>query len=67
METKTIDNTNRFIPTKRIAMDGKSWWVVYDLKQSCYSTCTLFGRYRLKRDCQFAIDYISKHYSQLLR
>lgn len=56
----------RFEPIARIAMDGKKWWVVWDLEKKCYSTCTLFGRYRLKRDCQFAIDYISKHYLQSL-
>ena len=43
----------RFEPIERIAMDGKKWWVVWDLKNDCYSTCPLFGRYRLKKDCQF--------------
>ena len=63
MKTKTIENTNRFIPTKRIAMDGKSWWVVYDLKQSRYSTYNCFGKYKTKCACQSDIDYCIKNFT----
>lgn len=65
MKTQRIDNTNRFIPTQRVAIDGKSWWVVYDLKQSRYSTYTCFGKYKTKRECQSDIDYCVKNFSTL--
>ena len=60
---KKIKDIVRFEPIARVAIDGKKWWVVWDLKNDCYSTCTLFGRYRLKKDCQFAIDYFNKNIS----
>ena len=60
---KNIKNIVRFEPIARIAIDGKKWWVAWDLKNDCYSTCTLFGKYRLKKDCQFAIDYFNKNIS----
>lgn len=51
----------RFQPVKRTALDGKTWWVVWDNKENQY--CTLYnlsGRYKTKRACQFAIDYYGK-------
>ena len=45
---------------KRTAIDGKVWWCVFDTKNTEWSTLTCFGRYRLKKDCQFAIDYYTK-------
>ena len=45
---------------KRTAIDGKVWWCVFDTKTTKWSTLTCFGRYRLKKDCQFAIDYYTK-------
>lgn len=56
------DNT-RFVPTQRTAVDGKTWWVVYDNKEQKYSTYTCFGKYRTKRDCQYAIDRYSKEWN----
>lgn len=46
----------RFVPVKRIAIDGKYWWVVFDKKELKYSTLLCFGRYKTKRRCQIAID-----------
>ena len=47
----------RLIPTKRTALDGLVWWVVFDTQTCRYSTRPCFGRYRRKKDCQRAIDY----------
>lgn len=33
-DTKTL----RFVPRKRVALDGKVWWVVYDLATNDWST-----------------------------
>ncbi len=55
----------RFEPVKRTALDGKTWWVVWDRKENKY--CTLYNlsdRYKTKRACQFAIDYYGKGYSE---
>ena len=46
----------RFIPTKRTAIDGKSWWVVFDTKENKYSTFTCFTKYKTKAACKHAID-----------
>lgn len=46
----------RFIPSKRTAVDGKVWWVVYDAKQQDYSHIVYFGKYKTRTGCQFAID-----------
>lgn len=42
-------------PRKRTALDGKVWWCVFDTVKMEYNTI-LFGKYKLKRDCQYAID-----------
>jgi len=51
-----MNNQNRFKPTKRTALDGLKWWVVFDTSQNEYPTLTVFGKYAMKRDCQYAID-----------
>ena len=43
-------------PRKRVALDGKTWWCVFDTDAWKWSTIVLFGRYKNKRDCQIAID-----------
>lgn len=50
-----------FKPAKRIALDGKVWWMVWDTDKSKYSTLLCFGKYKTKRDCQFAIDWYMTH------
>lgn len=42
-------------PRKRTAIDGKIWWCVFDTDSMKYNTI-LFGKYKFKRDCQYAID-----------
>lgn len=54
---KTKKPQPRLIPTKRTALDGIVWWVVFDTQTRRYSTRPCFGRYRRKKDCQWAIDY----------
>lgn len=43
-------------PKKRTALDGKTWWCVFDADSMKWSTLVVFGKYKLKRDCQNAID-----------
>lgn len=43
-------------PRKRTALDEKTWWCVFDTDSMKWSTLIVFGKYRLKRDCQYAID-----------
>lgn len=43
-------------PRKRTALDGKTWWCVFDTENMKWSTLTMFSKYKLKRECQFAID-----------
>ena len=47
----------RFTPVKRTAMDGRTWWVVYDLMENKYSTLLCFGRYYTRKACKQAIEY----------
>lgn len=47
-----------FKPKKRTALDGKVWWCVYDLKRRMWSPLLCFGKYKTKKDCQYAIDNI---------
>lgn len=44
-------------PRQRTAADGKTWWVVFDTATGKYSTYTCFGKYKTKKDCQYAIDH----------
>ena len=43
-----------FEPRKRTTLDGKSWWCVFDTDKMEYNMN--FGKHKLKRDCQYAID-----------
>ena len=47
---------SRFEPRQRTALDGKVWWVVYDRYKQEFSSLTCFGKYKTKKDCQWAID-----------
>ena len=47
----------RFEPRKRTAIDGKTWWSVFDVYTMKYSAMTCFGRYKTKKAAQRAIDY----------
>ena len=50
-------------PRKRTALDGKAWWCVFDTDTMKWSVIVYFGKYKLKRDCQFAIDKYSHLYA----
>ena len=41
---------------KRTAIDGKVWWCVFDTNKMAWSTLIVFDKYKLKRECQFAIN-----------
>lgn len=56
--------SERFIPTERIAVDGKVWWCVYDRERKAYSTFTCHGRYKNKKECQAAIDFWNGRYGE---
>lgn len=43
-------------PRKRTAIDGKTWWCVFNADTMKWDTSTFFGKYRTKRACQNAID-----------
>lgn len=43
-------------PRKRTALDGKTWWCVFDTENQTWSTLTIFGKYRTKKACQLDID-----------
>lgn len=43
-------------PRKRTSLDGKTWWCVFDTEKMKWSTLVVFTKYKLKRDCQNAID-----------
>ena len=49
-------------PRKRTALDGKTWWCVFDTDTMKWSTLTCFGKYTRKKDCQFAIDKYNRLY-----
>ena len=51
-----MEKIKRFEPRKRMAIDGKTWWYVFDNKIMNYSTLICFGKYKTKKDCQYAID-----------
>ena len=44
-------------PRKRTALDGKTWWCVFDTDTMSWSTIILFGKYKTKKDCQKDIDF----------
>ena len=47
---------SRYEPRKRTALDGKMWWCVYDTYNKQWSTLLCHGKYKTKKECQYAID-----------
>lgn len=47
--------TADFVPAKRTAIDGRSWWVVMDKKAHKYINMLCFGKYRTQKACKAAI------------
>lgn len=41
---------------KRTALDGKSYWCVFDTYNNKWSTLVCFEKYKTKKTCQFFID-----------
>lgn len=46
----------RFVPLKRTAIDGKVWWCIYDTANNCFSTLLCHGKYKRRKDAEFAIE-----------
>lgn len=57
----------RFTPTKRTALDGRVWWVVFDNLRKCYSTFICHGKYATKRAAQIAIDFYNVNWGLALQ
>lgn len=51
-------------PRKRTALDGKTWWCVFDTDKGAWSTLIIFDKYRLKKHCQWAIDSYNRFKEQ---
>ena len=51
---------NRYEPRKRTALDGKTWWCVYDTYNKQWSTLICHVKYKTKKRCQYAIDKYDK-------
>ena len=45
----------RYEPRKRTAIDGRTYWCVYDTLENKYSSMLCFTKYRTKKECQIAI------------
>lgn len=56
-----------FEARQRTAVDGKTWWAVFDTEKQKYSTLLCFGKYKTKRECEIAImqPYSQKKYLKL--
>lgn len=49
----------RFTPLKRVAIDGKTWWKVWDNKNDGWATLNgLTSSFKTRKDCQFHINAI---------
>ena len=44
-----------FVPRKRVALDGKVWWCVWDLSKNDWST-TLWDKCKTKKECSAYIQ-----------
>ena len=50
-------NPAHYKAVKRPALDGKVLWVIWDLLNHRYSTRTDHGKYKRKKDAEYAIKY----------
>ena len=50
-------------PRERTTLDGKVWWYVFDTDTMKWSTLVYFTKYKLKKDCQFAINKYNRLYA----
>ena len=52
----------RFVPKQRVAIDNKVWWCVYDNERKCFSTFLCHGKYKTKKEAEYAIEHGKKIY-----
>ena len=50
----------RFEARKRTALDGLLWWCVWDKARHNWSTFLVHGKYRRKKDAEYAISTANK-------
>ena len=53
------ENDNRYEARQRTALDGRVWWCVYDTLNNKWSTNVYHGKYKTKKDCEYAISKIN--------
>lgn len=49
-------SAGRYKAVKRTALDGKTWWVIWDNEKGCYSTRMDHGKYKRKKDAEYRIN-----------
>ena len=52
-----------FVPRKRIALDSKAWWCVWDLSKNDWST-TCYAKCKTKKECSAYIQWWTKFYGR---
>ena len=52
-----------FEPRKRTALDGRVWWVPYNVTVNAWNTFTVWGKYRTRKACAFSIRYAKENYA----
>ena len=53
---KAAAESQRFVAKQRTALDGKTWWCVFDTKENRWSTKMNHGKYKTKKECEYAIS-----------
>lgn len=51
---------DRFEAARRTAIDGKTWWCVYDRLKNCWSTFLCHGKYRTRKEAREMIGHWNK-------
>lgn len=46
----------RFVPKKRVAIDSRVWWCIYDNERGDWSSYVCHGKYKTRKAAQYAID-----------
>lgn len=67
LNEKLKENNDRFVPKKRTALDGKTYWCVYDTSKNNWSSYTCHGKYKTREDCQYDIDHTIDKYGNLMK
>lgn len=47
----------RYSVKKRIALDGRPWWCIWDNKTGNWSTCVFHGKYKTRKDAQYYLAW----------